>query len=74
MPHFMIDSLVPSNNNGSERDLSMLRLQQKIAACFCTTEGVIVFCRVRSYLSSARKQGGSLLSAIEQALKGRLSI
>ena len=49
----------------------MLKLQQKIAGCFRSVEGVKTFCRVRSYLSSARKQGGSLLKALENALKGK---
>lgn len=68
---FMTDFAVPFDNNGAERDLRMLKLQQKIAGCFRTTTGVTVFCRVRSYLSSARKQGRSLLTALEQALKGK---
>ncbi len=68
---FMTDLKVPFDNNGSERDLRMLKLQQKIAGCFRTTEGVTTFCRVRSYLSSARKQGKSLLAALESALKGK---
>lgn len=68
---FMSDFAVPFDNNGSERDLRMLKLQQKIAGCFRTTEGVQTFCRLRSYLSSARKQGRSLLAAIESALKGK---
>jgi transposase len=68
---FMNDFAVPFDNNGSERDLRMLKLQQKIAGCFRTTEGVQTFCRVRSYLSSARKQGRSLLTAIESAIKGK---
>jgi transposase len=68
---FMTDFAVPFDNNGSERDLRMLKLQQKIAGCFRTTEGVITFCRVRSYLASARKQGKGLLTAIEHALKGK---
>jgi hypothetical protein len=68
---FMTDFAVPFDNNGSERDLRMLKLQQKIAGCFRTSEGVTTFCRVRSYLSSARKQGKSLLAAIERALNGK---
>ena len=68
---FMFDFAVPFDNNGSERDLRMLKLQQKISGCFRTTKGVTTFCRVRSYLSSARKQGRSLLAAIEQALRGK---
>lgn len=68
---FMMDFAVPFDNNGSERDLRMLKLQQKIAGCFRTTEGVRTFCRVRSYLSSARKQGRTLLAALESALKGK---
>lgn len=68
---FMSDFAVPFDNNGSERDLRMLKLQQKIAGCFRTTTGVRTFCRVRSYLSSARKQGRSLLAALESALKGK---
>lgn len=68
---FMFDFSVPFDNNGSERDLRMLKLQQKISGCFRTTSGVTTFCRIRSYLSSVKKQGRGLLAAIEQALKGK---
>ncbi len=68
---FMTDSSVPFDNNGSERDLRMVKLQQKISGCFRTADGARLFCRVRSYLSTARKQGHSLLSALERAFNGK---
>jgi transposase len=68
---FMTDISVPFDNNGSERDLRMVKLQQKISGCFRTPDGARSFCRVRSYLSTARKQGHSLLSALERAFNGK---
>lgn len=67
----MTDLLEPFDNSGSERDLRMVKLQQKTSGCFRRATGAERFCRIRSYLPSARKQLHPLLIALEPTFEGQ---
>ena len=62
---------VPFTNNQGENDLRMTKVQQKISGCFRSMDGARIFCRVRSYLSTCRKQGMTATHALTLLFQGK---
>lgn len=68
---FLDDLSIPFTNNQAERDLRMVKVQQKISGTFRREDGVTAFCRIRSYLSTMRKQGHAMLAALAAVFVGK---
>jgi transposase len=67
---FLFDPDVPFTNNQGERDIRMEKVRQKISGCFRTLQGACVFARIRSYISTCRKQGRNILDELQNAIQG----
>lgn len=61
---FLTDFDVPFTNNLAEQDLRMMKVKMKISGSFRTIQGARIFAKLRSIVSTARKQGANILQIL----------
>ncbi len=61
---FLHDATVPFTNNQAERDGRMMKLRQKISGGFRSLQGAMEFALIRSFISTAKKQGWDIIGAL----------
>jgi hypothetical protein len=67
---FARDLTVPFTNNQAERDLRMIKAQLKTSGGWRTRRGAHAWLRVRGYISTARKSGLHIITALRDAITG----
>ena len=71
---FMTDMDVPFTNNLSEQDIRMMKVKQKISGCFRHIDGGTAFCRIRSVISTAKKNKKNIFEILQVAFQKRISV
>ena len=61
---------VPFDNNQAERDVRMLKVQQKISGTFRSEQGPIDYCRIMGYISTIRKNHINAIEAMRSVFQG----
>lgn len=70
---FINNPRVPFTNNLAERDLRTAKIQQKVSGCFRKFSQAEAFYKIRSVLSTAKKQGLNIFSVIQCLVRNNFS-
>jgi transposase len=62
---------VEVSEHQAERDIRMMKVQQKISGTFRSWEGANIFCRIRGYISTVKKNSISVIDAIQGVFEGK---
>src|SRR3974390_461026 len=71
---FLADPNVPFTNNQAERDVRMMKVKQKISGSFRSLDGALDFAVIRSFISTAKKQGWNVIKALSQDVQIHISV
>jgi len=71
---FLADPNVPFTNNQAERDGRMMKVKQKISGGFRSLDGAVDFAVIRSFISTAKKQGWNVIQALTQDTQIQTSV
>jgi transposase len=66
---FLAEPNVPFTNNQAERDARMMKVKQKVSGGFRSLDGAVDFAAIRSFISTAKKQGWNVIQALTQDTK-----
>jgi transposase len=61
---------VPFTNNQAERDVRPTKTQMKISGCHRSADTARAWLTIRSYISTIRKHGADVLTALRDAITG----
>jgi len=68
---FLHDPEIPYTNNLAERDIRMMKVEQKISGTFRSVQGAESFCNIRGYISTIQKNNGNVMEALEKLVIGK---
>lgn len=68
--YFTVDFPTEWTNNSSEQAIRMAKLQAKISGSWRSMHGLAAFCRIRSYIATAKAHGVEVFTVLRDAFLG----